>query len=610
MEKSYRFTPRSLKKAARSFMIGGGAFLLVMWLALFGFTVNNASAATLTIDGYTIVTSGTTCTISGYSGSGGDILIPGTLSDETNSYAVTAIGSKAFYNNSSLTSVNIPNSVTSIEDQAFSCCYNLTRVTFEESSTIISIGDFAFYVSGLLTEITIPASVTKIGNYAFAQSGLTSVTIPANVTSIGEYAFSLCSNLASITLENGIQSIGTGAFGCSGLSGVDIPESVTSIGSLAFDSCSSLTSINVDSENSNYASEEGVLFNKAKTELIKCPENKTGSYTIPATVTTIDNNAFFSCGDLTSITIPGLVTTIGEGTFSECKKLSSVTFNTISGTELTTIGINAFSGCTALTDITIPGLVTTIGENTFAECSNLSSVTFDTVSGTGGTSVTTIGSYAFGGCTALNGITIPDSVSSIESYAFYGCTALTGVKIPASVTSLGDSAFADNSSLRAAYFYGDIPTTLGYEIFTNAASGFAVYIPVGNTTYDSWAAECAYTLKEYSVYKGAQKKSDGTIRLIAIIDSLEPTAVGFVYSTTNSMPTITDGTQLSTTKVYTSIIAKGSTKTAADLDGTYIVAIPVSGITNPIYVRTFVTKDGTTEYSAVLTVTPADLPLP
>ena len=185
--------------------------------------------------------------------------------------------------------------------------------------------------SGDSAELVIPSEidgkrVTSIGYEAFRWcSDLTSVTIPGSVTVIGRFAFDNCKGLTSVTISEGVTVIEDLAFNwCKGLTSVTIPGSVTSIGYEAFGYCSGLTGIDVAEGNANYASEQGVLYNKEKTKLICCPAGKQGSVIIPGSVTSIGDGAFWACGGLTSVTIPGSVTSIGGYVFEWCGKLKDV----------------------------------------------------------------------------------------------------------------------------------------------------------------------------------------------------------------------------------------------------------------------------------------------
>jgi hypothetical protein len=193
--------------------------------------------------------------------------------------------------------------------------------TIPNTGTII--GDSAFYRCFSLTSVTIPDSVTSIGVEAFVYcTNLTSVTISNGVTTIGGGAFDSCTSLTSVTIPNSVTSIGDYAFdSCTSLTNVTIGNAVTSIGDGAFSGCFSLTAITVDSANQNYSSIAGVLFDKGQKTLIKYPQGKVGSYTIPNTVTSIGDNAFYRCFRLTSVTIPGSVTNIGDSAFSWCYTL-------------------------------------------------------------------------------------------------------------------------------------------------------------------------------------------------------------------------------------------------------------------------------------------------
>ena len=175
-------------------------------------------------------------TITSYTGPGGAVTIPAT----TNGYPVTSVGANAF-SGTSLTSVTIPNGVTSIGQTAFYDCTSLTSVTIPNS--VIGIGEAAFDECTSLTNVTIPNGVTSIGGAAFIDcTNLTSVTIPNGVIGIGEAAFDGCTSLTSMTIPHSVTGIGEYAFSGSGLTNVTIPNGVTSIGAFAFENCTGLTS--------------------------------------------------------------------------------------------------------------------------------------------------------------------------------------------------------------------------------------------------------------------------------------------------------------------------------------------------------------------------------
>ncbi|MDD6983268.1 MAG: leucine-rich repeat protein [Oscillospiraceae bacterium] len=347
-----------------------------------------------------------------------------------------------------------------------------------DGKPVTSIGSWAFENCTGLTSITIPNSVTSIGTYAFyGCSGLTSITIPNSVTSIGDWAFHGCSGLTSITIPNSVTSIGDLAFhGCSGLTSITLGNSVTSIGGWAFNGCTGLTSINVASGNNYYSSNNGVLFNKKKTALIRYPQGKSQtSYTIPNSVTSIGNYAFCGCSGLTSITIPNSVTSIGDNAFYGCTGLTSITL----GNSVTSIGSWAFENCTGLTSITIPNSVTSIGRGAFYECTGLTSITL-------GNSVTSIGSYAFYGCTGLTSITIPNSVTSIGDHAFDGCTGLRSITISNSVTSIEDDVFARCTSLTSITIPNSVTRIEDYA-FAHCTGLTSITIPNSVTSIGNWA---------------------------------------------------------------------------------------------------------------------------
>ena len=511
---------------------------------------------------FTYTSDGSSITLTKYTGSDGIVIIPA----EIEGLPVTTIGANAFQSCSALTTVTIPNSVITIGASAFSDCSGLTSLSIPDSVT--TIGASAFSDCSGLTSLSIPDSVTTIGTSAFSDcSGLTTLSIPNNVTSIGNYMFQGCSGLTSLIIPNNVTTIGTSAFSdCSGLTTFRIPNNVTTIGasafsdcfglttlsigsgvtyivSSAFSGCSALTAINVDTNNSLYSSIDGILYDKDIKTLIQCPSGKTGSLTIPDSVTRIDDFAFHDCTNLTSLIIGNSVTSIGTSAFRDCTNLTSMTI----GNSVTSIGNFAFRGCSALTTVTIPDSVSSIGiyafmgcisltsanigsgvrgigTNAFSDCPALAAINVDTnnslYSSVGGIlydkdiktliqcpsgktgyviipdSVNSIGDFAFCDCTNLTSMIIGNSVISIGTSAFRDCTNLTSMTIGNSVTSIGTSAFRDCTAL-TSLIISDSVTSIGTSAFRDCTNLSSVVF-MGNAP--EVASKWAYGLTDLVVY--------------------------------------------------------------------------------------------------------------
>ena len=419
----------------------------------------------------------------GYTGEVTDLVIP----REINGLPVTGIREQAFLKCSSLTSIVIPDTITSIGEYTFSGCTSLTSIDLPDTITSIGYGAFgscksltgisipervtfigagAFSGCSSLTEIDIPDRVTRIETWTFADcTGLTSITLPDTLTYIGDSAIYNCTGLTDIEIPDSVTYIGNQAFALSsGLSDIEIPESVTYIAKDAFYYCSSLTGIHVDEDNLYYSSDDrGVLFDKAKTILIKAPVTISGTYTVPDSVTFLNDDAFYNCADLTGIAFPADLITIGKHAFGNCANLTGIE---IPG-GVTYIGDGAFRSCSSLTDIEIPSGVTCIGEHTFSNCGSLTSIKIPD-------DVTSIGDGAFSSCSSLTSVTIPDGVTSISDWAFSGCSSLTSIKIPDGVTSIGYHAFSSCKSL-ASISIPESVTYINAGAFSSCANLTSIY---------------------------------------------------------------------------------------------------------------------------------------
>ena len=286
---------------------------------------------------------------------------------------VKSVGELAFCNLDCITSVTFADSIIDIGDFAFYECDNLNNIiggdsvevignyTFAECDavkkisipdTVKEIGQSAFYHCDLLSSVTIGNGVQTIGSSAFERcASLSDVTLGACVQTIGDFAFYNCDALKNITIPESVIKIGNSVFRfCDTLESIDIPSGVAEIGSEAFASCKALQAITVHQENLFFSSENGILFNKDKTKLIKCPPSKAVDvFEIPETVIAIEVSAFSGCEKLQNIVIPESVTQICSFAFEFCSSLNEISI----GKNVKSIGPFVFLGCNGLTNITV-----------------------------------------------------------------------------------------------------------------------------------------------------------------------------------------------------------------------------------------------------------------
>ena len=419
--------------------------------------------------------------------------------------SLISIGGNAFDNCSGLTSITLPRGLTSIGYGAFYGCYALAEV-YNLSSLTITVGSsdnghVGYYAAVVYTDTNTVGSIQTIGNMRYYENGtdfiavgptsidVTSVTLDSKTTAIKNFAFDHCEALTSIDLPAGVTSIGNSAFNeCTRLTSITLPSSVKSIGNGVFSSCYNLTSI-----------------------------------TLPSSLTSIGNSAFSICSSLTSITLPSSVKSIGNSAFSSCNNLTSIIVesnntvydsrnncnaiietatntlivgckNTVVPNNVTSIGNYAFSGCSGLISVDLSGCtsLTSIGNSAFSICSSLTSIDLS-----GCTSLTSIGNNAFSRCSGLTSIDLSEctSLTSIGGYAFNNCSGLTSITLPASLTIIGSNAFSGCNMLTSLTFAsgGTWYYTSNYDY-----TGGTEFTIVAGTNY---ATEFKETYRNYYWYK-------------------------------------------------------------------------------------------------------------
>jgi hypothetical protein len=427
------------------------------------------------------------------------------LTEVTLESTTRVIGPHAFEHCTSLATVNLPSGLVGIDDKAFQSCSSLKTLSLP--SSIKHIGNRIFYMTSSAaltttddgamylgsednkyfalvsndfsknaTSVTVNSATKVLADYAFlGNSKLTSITLPSSITKISKELFSGCSSLTDFVMPSGVTEIGDHAFyGCSSLASISIPKDITYIGKGAFSVCQSLDAIDIDKDNQYYSSVDGVLYSKDQKTILIYPAGKMAAFTIPATVTSIaegafyranltsltvlasmdqiDSNAFYGCNMLTSVTISANIDQIGEDAFEECTRLTSVVLPDY----MEKIGDGAFFDCESLKSISLPESLQVIGENAFQNCDSLEYNEKDGLDYLGSAnnkylllmkpvdataittapiaSGTTLLNYScLANCTKLTSVSFPAStiLQGVPTDAFTGCTALDSFTVDA-----------------------------------------------------------------------------------------------------------------------------------------------------------------------------------
>ena len=491
----------------------------------------------------------------------GSISVPETVTNNGTEYSVTTIGESAF-KGSAVTSVSMPECITSIDYDAFYECKNLETVALPESLTTLYYD--AFNSCHSLKTIKIPSGVTAIpGSCFYCCSSLESVTIPEGVTTIGQYAFFGC-NLKELTLPSTVTMIGCSAFvsnnrfqsiTCNATTPPSLGENVFGYNAFAtvkvpLSSIAAYRQAEGWKNFTDYYGEEviadGITYRiNEKEAMVAAAEATLTEANIPSAVEfggnqyaviKINEKVFSGNTNLTVVTLPDGLVEIGAFAFNECKNLESVAFPE----SLTTLGRDAFNECRLLKTIKIPSGVTTIPNDCFSKCSSLESVKIPE-------GVTDIGGSAFSGCN-LNALTLPESlekikglafednrslksvnipakVKTIEQQAFYNCgltelvipegvqaigyhaffnNSLQNLTLPSTITSIGNSAFRSNKNLQSITCNAATPPTLGDDAFYGSNIQ-EVKVPLASIA----AYRKVYGWKNYSNYYGGEEIIDG-----------------------------------------------------------------------------------------------------
>ncbi len=400
-------------------------------------------------------------------------------------------------------SIEINSSVTSIGEHAFRQT-KITSITIPDSVT--AIGNYAFGDCSELTSITIPNRVTNIGDNLFSNcSKLTSIIIPESVKSIGHMAFYGCTVLNNITIPSGVTEIQYGAFqGCTGLTAITIPANVTSIGHKAFQNCSSLETVTMErntpptlgaTESGTKDHFTGCKFETEKTKGIKVPAGTAAAYKeawpdwaeyiTDGTDDTEDVPIAFGNGwridgtyKLTIESAEGMTNWVNKGRGDHKEDIKSAEIEMNSANPITTIGSYAFEGCSQLASITIADSVESIEGWAFNKCTSLKDVKLSN-------KLQSIGESTFSECGALEAITIPDSVTTMGIRLFFNCTSLREVTLPSGMESIQDEMFNGCSQL-AGIIIPDGVTSIGAWAFKGCGLE-GITIPSGVTEIKSGA---------------------------------------------------------------------------------------------------------------------------
>lgn len=368
-------------------------------------------------------------TIKDYRGTDSEITIP----EKYHMRKIVGINEYAFRGSVGLTTINFSKEILTIGVGAFLECKDLVAINVPDKNLAFSSRDgillskkgdvlIHYPIGKSEEEFTIPNGVKELGDYSLKDATFVAVNCNEELKNICSNVFSNCANLTEINFNSGLEVIGESAFeNCVLLKNINLPKSTNAVKERAFYGCSILEKITVDSENTSFVSDNGILFTYDRSELVYYPLGKTD----------------------TEYEIPDTVTTIGAYAFSDNEKLTKITFN--EGIEK--INSHAFFACKKLTNVNLPDTVTNIGAYAFSNCLSLVGINV-------GKSLTEVGEYAFNRCEILSSIILPDTIQFVDRDVFRNCSELKSITIGKSISSFGHEAFVNCDKLNIVNFTG------------------------------------------------------------------------------------------------------------------------------------------------------------
>jgi hypothetical protein len=252
-----------------------------------------------------------------------------------------------------------------------------------------------------------------------------------------------------------------------------IPSSVKKIEYNAFDYTTNISQITVDAQSPYFTTQDGILYNKKLTELIRCPVTYSGEINIPESVAQISDSAFSNCEEITKVNIPDSVSVISGEAFFGCSKLSEINLPN----DFIELGDTVFADCTSLTSVTIPGKILYVGDSMFYGCSSLTDVVIED-------GIVSIGNSAFAYCESLKNVTIPNSVTELGNNVFRSNSSLEEITLPEGVTCIGDYNFWYCSLLKTINFPASI-TSFGMQNFRFCENLTAINVTENNNVFCS-----------------------------------------------------------------------------------------------------------------------------